>query len=158
MDVLGLVHTGFGIAALASGGAVAARRKGTNGHRVLGRCYVASMVGLNVTALLIYDLFGSFGPFHWFALASLATVVAGFITVHRRDPGGSWLAPHAHLMSWSYVGLLAAAVSEVVSRVPGWPFGWSVLVSSLAVLILGGMTIHRRLPIAVKTASTRTVA
>ena len=46
------------------------------------------MVGLNVTALSIYRLTGVFGPFHWAALFSLATIVAGVVPVRRRPNRG----------------------------------------------------------------------
>jgi hypothetical protein len=101
------------------------------------------MVLLNVTALAIYDLFGSFGPFHWLAVISLATVVAGFVPVFLRRPRGGWLRLHAYFIPWSYVGLVAGAVAEVVSRIPGFDFGWSVLLSSVSVIIAGGFVVPR---------------
>lgn len=64
MDVLGVLHLGAAVGSLVSGGGVIMSRKGTRAHRRLGWTYVASMATLNVTALLIYDLFGGFGPFH----------------------------------------------------------------------------------------------
>ena len=93
----------------------------------MGRGYGAAMLGVNLTALMIYELFGRFGPFHWTALASLATLLVGYWSVRRKRPG--WRYRHAYFMTGSYVGLLAAAVSETASRVPGWPFGASVIIS-----------------------------
>ena len=43
---------------------------------------------------------------------------------------------HAHFMAWSYVGLIAATVAEIVSRVPGIDFGWSALLSSSVVILI----------------------
>ena len=86
LDGLGFVHTLFGLAALATGCAVVIRRKATRIHRRIGRAYVAAMLLLNLTALLIYDLYGRFGPFHVAALISLATVLAGIVPVLRRRP------------------------------------------------------------------------
>ena len=40
--------------------------------------YVLSMLLLNITALMIYDLYGRFGPFHVASVISLATIGAGF--------------------------------------------------------------------------------
>jgi hypothetical protein len=111
------------------------------------------MVALNGTALLIYDLFGRFGPFHWLALASLATLLAGLVPAMRKRPRRSWLFYHAEYMSWSYVGLLAAAVSEVTTRWFHLPFGWTVVISSLVVFIGGGLVIRQRVPGSIKALS-----
>ena len=85
-------------------------RKGTPRHRLAGRLYVFFMWALNVTALMDYELFGYFGPFHWMALISLATVIAGHLAALRKRPG--WRQFHAYMMSGSYVGLIAAAFAE----------------------------------------------
>ena len=102
------------------------------------------MLALNGTALLIYELYGGFGPFHWMSLVSLATVIAGFAPTWRKAPG--WIYPHAYLMAWSYTGLMAAAVAEVASRVPGWSFGPSVVISSLIVIVFGAIMIRKTIP------------
>jgi uncharacterized membrane protein len=77
MPPLGWTHTAAALAALIAGAAVLLTRKGTRRHRQLGWAYAVSMLLLNVTALLIYRLFGRFGPFHVGALFSLVTVIAG---------------------------------------------------------------------------------
>lgn len=64
MDALGTTHVGFGLASLVCGVGVFSLRKGTNAHRAIGAVYVLTMFGLNVTALLIYRVFGGFGVFH----------------------------------------------------------------------------------------------
>ena len=76
---LGLVHVLTALAAMFFGAAVIFNRKGTRKHRWMGRSYLAMMLTLNVTALLNYELYGQFGPFHWMVLASLATVIAGYV-------------------------------------------------------------------------------
>src|SRR5919108_5806657 len=127
LDAFGLVHALFGVAALTLGLTLLLRRKGTRAHRRIGQGYVLSMVLLNTTALMIYDLYGRFGPFHVAALVSLATIGAGFIPVYLRRPPAAWMQLHATFMCWSYVGLLAAFVSEVAVRVPGIGFGTAVV-------------------------------
>ena len=146
MDILGLTHMGTGFGAILSGAHVALTTKGTRRHRFWGRLYVGLMLGLNTTGLLIYDLTGRFGPFHWAALASLATVIAGLLPAFRKRPQGLWISPHAHLMSWSYLGLLAAGVSEATSRIPTLPFWPAVGASSLAVFLVGAGMIRRHVP------------
>jgi uncharacterized membrane protein len=132
------------LAAMLFGAAVIFIRKGTRKHRWMGRSYVAMMLGLNGTALLNYELYGRFGPFHWMVLASLATVVAGFVPTLRKAPG--WIYRHAYFMAWSYIGLMAAAVAEVASRVPGWSFGPSVFISSVVVIVVGVWVMRKTIP------------
>lgn len=148
--LVGLLHVGAGIAALLLGVAVAALPKGTRRHRRYGRAYLVAMVLMNFTALTIFELFGRFGPFHWLALFSLATCAAGFIVAWRRLPG--WVSPHAYLMGGSLIGLAAAAVAEVATRVPGWGFGPAVLVSSGSVIALGLVVLFRQVPRAVRSS------
>jgi uncharacterized membrane protein len=142
--LLGLAHLLTALAALAFGAAVVLSRKGTHRHRWLGRGYVAAMLAVNATALMIYELYGRFGPFHWTSLASLATLLVGYHASRRRQPG--WQYRHGFFMGGSYVGLMAALVAEVASRVPGWPFGTSVVVSSVIVVAAGVLIMLRTVP------------
>jgi uncharacterized membrane protein YjjB (DUF3815 family) len=102
------------------------------------------MVVLNGTALMIYELFGGFGPFHWMALASLLVTLVGYLPA-RSKPAG-WMPRHAYFMTGSYVGLVAATVAEVASRVPDWSFGWSVFISSVVVTVVGVCWMRVRIP------------
>jgi len=140
----GLLHVSAGLLALALGTAIVFLRKGTSGHRWLGRGYLLAMLLLNGTSLSVYEVFGGFGAFHWLALVSLATLLAGYAAVRWRSPG--WIPRHAYFMAGSYVGLLAAAVAEVASRVPGWRFGPSVLLSSAAVIVFGVWIMRTSIP------------
>src|SRR6476661_2846417 len=80
---LGWTHTFAAITALVSGAGVLLTRKGTRRHRQLGWIYVVSMLLLNATALMIYRLFGRFGPFHVGAVFSLVTVIMGTLAALR---------------------------------------------------------------------------
>jgi uncharacterized membrane protein len=148
---LGLVHTIVALAAIVFGTLVVLNRKGTRNHRWMGYGYLFMMFALNGTALLDYELFGYFGPFHWMALASLVTVILGFVPVWRRKPG--WVYRHANFMAGSYVGLLAAAGAEVGSRIPGWSFGPSVIVSSIVVVVLGIWIMRKTIPQSIRSLS-----
>ena len=146
MDWLGQAHFYTAILAMVTGAVVVFRRKGTKLHRWWGRSYLASMLILNITALSIYDLWGHFGPFHGAAIFSLFTVLMGVTSVWRRRPAHGWKAAHAYWMSWSYVGLLAAAVSESSTRYLNFDFGWSVAIATFSVVLIGAVVINRRLP------------
>lgn len=145
LDPFGLFHAGLGLAAVVLGLVVVLRRKGGRTHRRIGMAYVISMVLLNVTALLIYDLFGRFGPFHGLALLSLATTLAGFVPAYLRRPAG-WLEIHARCMSWSYAGVVAAFAAEIGARVPGVRFVDGVVWPTIAVTAVAAMLIHGRVP------------
>ena len=120
MDVIGWIHTGSALAALLLGPAVFFRVKGDRYHCRIGYAYALSMIVLNLTALLIYDLFGGWGPFHWMALVSLATLMAGLVPAVWRTK--NWLEAHYQGMCWSCVGLAAAGAAELFTRVPDvWP-------------------------------------
>lgn len=160
MITLGLFHTGTAVIALIAGAVTLLTRKGTRRHRQTGWLYVASMILLNVSALFIYRLFGGFGPFHAGAIFSLVTVVVGVtagVSARRHrtagDPVGRArrIEKHYFWMSFSYVGLAAAAVAEAITRLPalrpapgqGAVFGLSVALSSLVVILVGAASIRR---------------
>lgn len=154
MISLGQLHLATALLALAAGGWVVLRPKGTTAHRRVGWVYAVSMLIMNGTALLIYRLTGRFGPFHVAALASLATLIAGIIPAWRRRPVGNWIEHHYYWMAYSYLGLVAAAVAETATRVPavqafaGGPtpaFWLTVVIATVAVFIIGGRLIRRRL-------------
>jgi uncharacterized membrane protein len=161
MSAIGIVHLSAAVAALVFGAAVLLSTKGTRRHRQLGWTYVASMLGLNLTALMIYRLFGRFGPFHVFALISLVSVSAGTLAAVRarrarvaRDlkRRSQLVEQHYQFMTWSYLGLCAAAVSEIATRIPafhpgpgaGLVFGIAVAVSTILVMVVGGRLIVAR--------------
>lgn len=123
---------------------VIASTKGTSFHRMAGRGYLVMMLALNGTALAIYELFGRFGPFHWMALASLVTLILGYFPTRRRSSG--WMPRHAYFMTGSYVGLLAALASEVLTRVPVLPFFGAVAVASTIVIVGGLWLMFRHIP------------
>ena len=130
------------------------RPKGNRKHRRAGWIYAGSMLVLNVTALSLYRLTGTFGPFHVAALISLATVAAGIISARRRRHGSrGWLERHYFFMTYSYLGLAAAAVAETATRWPaiqsvaGGPtaaFWTAVAVASVVVFVVGSVMIRRR--------------
>ncbi|MCZ6640007.1 MAG: DUF2306 domain-containing protein [Gammaproteobacteria bacterium] len=141
---LGLIHVLSAITAMLAGTAVMLVRKGTNRHLWVGRSYVVMMLATNASAMMIYELFGRFGPFHWMVLASSASWLAGYVVVWRRKKG--WRYQHAYFMAGSYVGLMAAAAAEVATRVPGWSFWLTVVVSSMTVIFVGLYVMQRTIP------------
>lgn len=157
VSLIGQIHLGLAVAALLSGTVVVALGKGTGIHRLVGFVYATSMLGLNGSALLIYNLTGSFGPFHVLALISLATVLIGVVYALLSTPRDRWIILHAYWMSWSYIGLLAATASEALTRLPSAPFWWAVAAASVLVVGIGGWAIAVTVPKALqKQFRTRT--
>ena len=154
MSPIGWFHFATALIALATGAWVLLRPKGTRIHRRIGWVYAGSMLVLNLSALSLYRLTGTFGPFHVAALISLATLAAGVISARRRRKGDrDWLMRHYFFMAYSYLGLAAAAVAETATRWPaiqavaGGPtvaFWTAVVVASVAVFVVGSVMIRRR--------------
>ena len=141
---LGLVHLVLALLAVVFGTLVIGAPKGTPRHRRLGRAYLLAMVGLNGTALAIYELFGRLGPFHCMALLSLLTLVAGYLPARTRSTG--WMSRHAYFMAGSYVGLIAALASEILTRLPGLSLFTGVLIASAVVIVVGVWLMLRLIP------------
>lgn len=160
MPLLGPLHLSAAVLALISGAAVlVVRPKGARWHRRLGWIYVGAMLSVNATALLIYKLFGGFGPFHVAALISLVGIVFGTRAAVRarrsrlaRQPfaRAAWAERHYMWMTWSYVGLLAAFASETITRLPafrpvlggGRLFGVAVAGATLVIVAIGSRWIR----------------
>jgi uncharacterized membrane protein len=144
----GWMHIAAAGAALALGGLMVLRRKGTPAHRATGLLYVGAMLALNGSALMLYDMTGHFGPFHAGAIFSLACVVLGLAAPIFR--GGDWLRRHYRWMGWSYFGLLAAAFAEAMVRVPAFAAhsaarGFEVAIGATVVFSLLGSLFMRLL-------------
>ena len=117
-SALGGVHTLSALVALLVGGKIFFEIKGTSRHKIYGYVYVVAMVVLNVSAIPLQNLFGGVGWFHLFILISLPYLIWGmyYPLFDRANP--KWQIYHFEIMSYSYVGLVAAFVAEVFVRVP----------------------------------------
>ena len=141
---VGLLHLLVAILGIAFGSVVILSEKGTAAHKWFGRAYVIMMVAINLSAFMIYEVYGRFALFHWMAVFSLLTVLAGYMPARTRKP--NWRARHAYFMSASYVGLLAALAAEILTRTPWLPFLGAVGIASTAVIVLGLIIMFRRIP------------
>ncbi|MEO9886077.1 MAG: DUF2306 domain-containing protein [Balneola sp.] len=144
-DVLGLIHFTSALFAMVVGMAVILFQKGTKRHVYLGYTYVVSMLILNATALMIFDLFGGFGPFHFMALFSLLTVIGGLVPAFLKKPKDKWLDMHYEFMNWSVVGLYAAFWSETFSRFFRFAGFWTlVIAATVLTVVLGGIILKMK--------------
>ncbi|NOT76529.1 MAG: DUF2306 domain-containing protein [Cyclobacteriaceae bacterium] len=133
---IGFIHLLSALVAIVLGTMVMTMRKGTRTHRRLGYSYVIAMLILNITALMIYRLFGRFGPFHVASVLSLLTLLMGIIPALIRKPKNTWLWYHMAGMYYSTIGLYSAFVSEVAVRIPGAPFFAVVTISTVVIFII----------------------
>ncbi len=140
-SMLGHIHLASAVVSLVLGTIILIQIKGSSVHKQLGYVYTLAMLVLNGTSLGIYRLFGGWGPFHYAAILSLATLAMGFLPAIARTPG--WKNWHVAGMYWSVIGLYAAFVSEVVTRIPGVNFGLMVGLATTAVMLAGGAVFRR---------------
>ena len=136
---IGLIHLIVSILALIFGTLVLVLEKGTKRHKQIGYAYFVSMLGVIVTAFMIYRLFGRFGIFHITALISLVTLSAGMIPAILRKPVNKWFRWHYGFMYWSVMGLYAAFVAETMVRVPQTPFFGMVGIATFLVMLFGAV-------------------
>jgi uncharacterized membrane protein len=125
------------MAALFLGTLMFLRRKGTTSHKVFGYLYAGAMLIVTTTAFGIYHLTGRVGAFHFAAVVSFVTLLVALIPAITRRPRDSWLRLHYKYTGWSYVGLVAAALSEAAVRLPHTPF-WGVVAIGSALVFGGG--------------------
>ncbi len=137
-DILGGLHFASALLAMFFGAFVLFRKKGGSIHIKAGYAYSALMLLLNITALLIYKLFGKFGPFHIAAVISLVTLLGGLIPAYLRKPKHNWLEFHYEFMNWSVIGLYAAFWSETFSRFFRFAGFWVLVATATAITVAVG--------------------
>lgn len=114
----GLTHFIASLFALLFGTLILVLPKGTAKHKTIGRLYGMTMLVVLVTAFMIYRLFGMWGIFHWAALISSLTLIAGLFPVLTKYPTKNYVSLHFSFMYWSVMGVYGAFVSETLVRMP----------------------------------------
>lgn len=105
--------------ALATGALVLLLPKGTGIHRRIGYLFSLSLLGVNGSAALLYNLTGTFNFLHVFVLISMGSLLYGMVPAIRRRPG-NWLRHHISGMTGAALGVWAAGFAELTIRVlPG---------------------------------------
>jgi uncharacterized membrane protein len=147
----GAIHTVLAIAGIVVGLIQFLRPKGGPIHRARGYAFVYAMVIADGAAMLIFQFTGRFNILHIGALVNLACVVAAVIPVLRTPRPANWKNQHYYWMSWSYVGLLAAAATELVVRTSHLATreqAWMVTAATSAlVTAIGYVLINRYRPV-----------
>ena len=134
------LHIASALGAMLLGAGMLLAAKGTPSHRRFGYAYAGSMLLVNLSAFLIFRLFGGFGPFHVAAFISLITLFAELRPVLHRPRKVGWLMAHMNYMYWSVVGLYAAFASELMVRLPiKGGFMLVVAIATVLVMVLAGV-------------------
>lgn len=148
----GAAHTGAAVIALILGPVLFLRVKGGKSHRQLGYAYVAAMLVVCLAGLPMRGFMGTISPFHVLAIVSLVTVTAGLIgaLVSANSRSGRPGMVHAHMkfMAWSYIGLVAAGLAQIGTRVAagygvgGLEIGVTIAGVSVATCFIGAALIN----------------
>jgi uncharacterized membrane protein len=116
MTLAGAIHTVLAISGIAVGMLQFVRPKRGPPHRARGYAFVYAMLIADGAAMLVFQFTGKFNILHVGAIVNLACIVAAVIPVLRTPRPPNWKNQHYYRMCWSYVGLLAAAATELVVR------------------------------------------
>ncbi len=119
----GSVHVLLALACIVVGAIQLFAPKRGASHRARGYAFVYAMLAVDASALALYRFTGTFNMFHVGAIANLACIVLAMVPVLRTPRAANWKVRHYKFMAWSYVGLLAAAMSELIVRalqLPTW--------------------------------------
>lgn len=141
-STIGYIHLFFAIIAMITGLVVVLNTKGTRFHKRIGYIYVANMLLLNISSFFIFN-FNGFSIFHFFAMASLATIFAGMYAVLKKNK--NWIYKHYYFMAWSVVGLYCAFWSEVGTRFVNnmQEFWWAVVIATFLTAFIGRKIINK---------------
>jgi uncharacterized membrane protein len=116
LSAAGAMHTILASLAIGIGIIQFWRRKGDRVHRALGYLYVYGLLVADGAAMLIYQFTGKLNILHFGAVTNLICIALGMFAVLARPPNTDWRSMHYNWISWSYVGLLAAAATELIVR------------------------------------------
>lgn len=141
-STIGFLHLLFSIISMITGLIVILNTKGTKFHKKVGNVYVVNMLLLNISSFFISN-FNGFSIFHFFAIVSLITILAGMYPVLKRSK--NWLQKHYYFMAWSVVGLYCAFWSEVGTRFVKnmQDFWWAVAIATFLTAFLGNYFIKK---------------
>jgi len=141
-STIGYLHLLFSVISMITGLIVILNTKGTKFHKRVGYVYVVNMLLLNISSFLISN-FNGFSIFHFFAIVSLITILAGMYPVLKRTK--NWLQKHYYFMAWSVVGLYCAFWSEVGTRFVKnmQDFWWAVAIATFLTAFLGNYFIKK---------------
>jgi uncharacterized membrane protein len=151
LTVAGTIHAALAAVGVLIGIVQFLRRKGDPLHHAIGYAYVYALLVADCTALLIFQFTGRLNILHFGAVTSLICLALGIWPLLRSPRRPTWRTKHYMWISWSYVGLLAAAGTELVVRTAPFTHAWQVwtatALTTMAVTLCGGAIIFRYRPL-----------
>jgi uncharacterized membrane protein len=147
----GAIHTVLAMLGIVVGLIQFLRPKRGPTHRARGYAFVYAVLVADGTALLVFQFTGKFNILHAGAIANLVCIILAIVPVLRTPRPSNWKNQHYYWMSWSYVGLLAAAATELVVRTSPLATrgqAWTVTAAvSVVVTAIGYVIINRYRPV-----------
>jgi uncharacterized membrane protein len=110
MTPLIALHAALAAVALAIGAAVLLRQKGTSSHKLLGRLWVAAMVGVAVSSFWIFEIRRGAGP-SFIHLLSVWTLISLALAVWFIRGGN--VRAHKGFMIGTFLGLAGAGLGAL---------------------------------------------
>lgn len=110
MQPLIALHAALAVLALLLGAAVLLRRKGTASHKLLGRIWVAAMVGVAVSSFWILEIRHGAGP-SWIHLLSIWTLISLALAIWFIRRGN--VRAHEGFMVGTLLGLAGAGLGAL---------------------------------------------
>jgi uncharacterized membrane protein len=111
----GLIHTALAGLCIILGLAQLMQRKGGAMRRVLGYVFVCAMVMADLSALAVPQ--SGFSLLHLRAIVNLVCIAAATLPMLRRPRETDWMSVRYRWMAGAYLGLVAAAATELVVRI-----------------------------------------
>ena len=110
MQPIVALHLAFALAALALGGVVLARRKGTRSHKILGRTWALLMAAVALSSFLIFEIRHGAGPsfVHLLSVWTLISLACAIYFIRRGN-----VRAHKGFMIGTFVGLLGAGAGAL---------------------------------------------
>ena len=158
LTVAGWIHTLLASVGIVVGAEQVLRTRRDKLHRWFGYVYVVAMVAADVSILTVYRFNGHFNVFHVGAIANLLCIAMALRPMLVRPRPPQWKLTHYMWICWSYVGLLAAALTEFIIRTQPLPGrGATILATMLATSAVCGVGAwliarHRPAPAPVRTS------
>jgi uncharacterized membrane protein len=150
LTLTGAIHTALALLCIVVGAVQLLRPKRGAGHRARGYAYVYAILIADGAAMLLYRFTGAFNIFHVGALVNFVSVIVAIVPVLRTPRPAGWKYWHYYFIAWSYVGLIAAASTEIIVRLShpatrGMAWSLTAFVTAL-VTTIGYVLIQRYRP------------
>ena len=110
MQPLIVLHIAFALAALALGGVVLVRRKGTASHKMLGRAWASLMAAVALSSFWIFEIRQGGGPsvIHLLSVWTLISLACAVYFIRRGN-----VRAHRGFMIGTFLGLAGAGAGAL---------------------------------------------